>query len=467
MSLKIETFYETRKQLFDICGNLINKEKYQFINILSEYLKDIVSSIDSEIQKTTRNSMINWKEKKNPKLLSKIINNDDNINLINQSMNKITETNYMSIVNKITESLTEDNFRQMPEYSKYLFEIVIKKCLFDENLIKDYLYFIDGFKNDIEKNIYNYMEKYIHSTFLLFGTNLCLKDYIYIGYINNITNYYNIGKIFANLYLIQKDKDVKHYYFTENLFYTKLKSCLTIINDYLDWNPNDLDSLNSRIYLIFGIIETLQSDIFNIINNEDKNLLNGLLKQIYSADIISNKIKFKVLDIQDMISKYENLNVKKYVKPEVKPEMKPEVKPEVKSEVKSEVKPEVKSEIEIEVKHNNYINYATKLKINKNNIDDKNNNKDDKNNNKDDKNNNKDDNKDNKDYKNNNKDDNNIENENENKKYKNKKYYNKNKKDLNKNNKNKNNNINENSNNQNIDNDGFIKIERKNKINKL
>ena len=26
MSLKIETFYDTRKKLFDICGNVINKE---------------------------------------------------------------------------------------------------------------------------------------------------------------------------------------------------------------------------------------------------------------------------------------------------------------------------------------------------------------------------------------------------------------------------------------------------------
>ena len=73
------------------------------------------------------NSMINWREKKNPKLLSKIINNDDNINLINRSMNKITETNYMTIVKEITESLTEDNFRQLPEYSKYLFESSYKK----------------------------------------------------------------------------------------------------------------------------------------------------------------------------------------------------------------------------------------------------------------------------------------------------------------------------------------------------
>ena len=161
MSLKIETFYDTRKKLFDICGNVINKDSYQFINILSTYLKDIVTAIDSEIQHSTRQSIINWREKKNPKLLSKIINNDDNINLINRSMNKITESNYMSIVKEITESLTQDNFRQLPEYTNYIFESVIKKCLNDENLIKDYLYFLNGFDTDIGRNLYKLIDNYI------------------------------------------------------------------------------------------------------------------------------------------------------------------------------------------------------------------------------------------------------------------------------------------------------------------
>jgi len=167
MSLKIETFYNTRKKLFDICGNVISKDTYKFINILSLYLKDIVSSIDSEIQHSTRQSIINWREKKNPKLLSKIINNDDNINLINRSMNKITESNYMSIVKEITESLTKDNFRQLPEYTNYLFETVIKKCLNDNNLIKDYLYFLNGFENDIGKHLYKLIVNYSLGTFIL------------------------------------------------------------------------------------------------------------------------------------------------------------------------------------------------------------------------------------------------------------------------------------------------------------
>ena len=66
-STTIENFYDNRKNLFDICGNFINKDKYPFIDILSTYLVDIVKSIDIEINKSTRNSMINWREKKNPR----------------------------------------------------------------------------------------------------------------------------------------------------------------------------------------------------------------------------------------------------------------------------------------------------------------------------------------------------------------------------------------------------------------
>ena len=323
MSLKIETFYDTRKKLFDICGNVINKDSYQFINILSTYLKDIVNAIDSEIQHSTRQSIINWREKKNPKLLSKVINNDDNINLINRSMNKITESNYMSIVKEITESLTQDNFRQLPEYTNYIFESVIKKCLNDENLIKDYLYFLNGFGNDIGKYLYKLIDNYISSTFILFDKNITLSDYNYVSYIKDITQYYNIGTIIGNLYLIQKnDKLNKNIYFSEELFCKKIKSCLNMLYNMIDWMPTNMDDLNSRIYILFGILETLNVSIFNILSNEDKTLLNDILKQIYNINSISNKIKFKILDIQDIIKKYEKkLEVEKVVQvvPSVQP----------------------------------------------------------------------------------------------------------------------------------------------------
>ena len=52
---------------------------------------------------------------------------------------------YLKIVKEITTSIMEDTFRQLQEYSHYIFDIVIKKCLIDEHLISEYLYFVNIF----------------------------------------------------------------------------------------------------------------------------------------------------------------------------------------------------------------------------------------------------------------------------------------------------------------------------------
>ena len=177
-SLSIDNFYENQKQIFDICGNIINKGKYPFIDILSNYLNDIVISIDVEIKNSARNSMINWREKKNPKLLSRFINNDDNINLINRSMNKITGTNYMTIVNEISESILLDNARRLPDYCKYIFDIVIKKCLNEESFTKDYIQFLFGFSGNIAKYISQYISQFLMEACKVFETNENIKDIV-------------------------------------------------------------------------------------------------------------------------------------------------------------------------------------------------------------------------------------------------------------------------------------------------
>ena len=360
MSLSIVTFYETRKNLFDICGNITNKDKYQFINILSDYLKDIVLSIDNEIQKSTRNSMINWKEKKNPKLLSKIINNDDNINLINKSMNKITHSNYLKIVKEITTSIMEDTFRQIQEYSHYIFDNVIKKCLLDEHLISEYLYFVNSFENEIGNYIYENLDNYINLTFGLFDKKLSLKDYTYNFYIKDILNYYNIGKIFGYIYLLQEnEKIINKHFFTKKLLYNKIKSCLNIINDYLDWEPNNIDELNSRIYLVFGIINIVNDKLFNLFNENDMFLLNDILNQIYNNNTISNKIKFKVLDIQDMISKFEKNNKKEIIEKTIEKPIEKTIEKPIEKLIEKPIEKPIET-----IKKNKPINYAKTL-INK------------------------------------------------------------------------------------------------------
>jgi len=311
----IDKFYDNRKNLYDICGNVINKEKYAFINILSTYLIDIVNSIDIEINKSTRNSMINWREKKNPKLLSKFINSDDNINIINRSMNKITSSNYMTIALEISDTLMQDNFRKLPEYSKFLFDTIIKKCLNDEKFATDYLHFLVAFDGNIGKNINNYVNEFITEAFDLLKNNngfKCNDDSSYFSYIKDVNQYINIGIILANLYLIKNESkesntnsNINMYLiFSESVFYEKLICCLNHINNYIEWLPSNINELIGRINLLFGILEIVGLKLLNIITENDRNLLNDILMLIYNVNTIPNKIKFKVLDIQDMIKSF-------------------------------------------------------------------------------------------------------------------------------------------------------------------
>jgi len=59
--------------------------------------------------------------------------------------------------------------------------------------------------------------------------------------------------------------------------------------------------------LVFGIIEIIGNKLLEILTAEDRNFLNDILTLIYNVNSIPNKIKFKVLDIQDVIKSFNKL----------------------------------------------------------------------------------------------------------------------------------------------------------------
>jgi hypothetical protein len=296
----IDLFYDSRKNIFDICGNVVNKEKFPFINVLSTYLTDIVDSIDIEIKKSAKNSIINWREKKNPKLLSKMINSDENINIINRSMNKITAGNYHVIMSEITDTLMQDNIRKIPDYSKYIFDTVVKKCITDEQFTADYLNFLTAFDGSIKTHITQHLGQFCTAVLSLLEKSNPLKDFIFATYLKEVFHYSNIGIIFGNLYLIQMKTSVD-YVIKKNEFNDNLKSCMNNIINFLDWMPADMDELYARIYLLLGVMQVVGDFYIPLMSSDMRELLNDVLKQIYSASNMTNKIKMKVLDIQDLI----------------------------------------------------------------------------------------------------------------------------------------------------------------------
>jgi hypothetical protein len=298
-NISVDMFYEKQKELYDICGNVINKENYPFVDILSKYLTDIVGLIDIEIKNSARNSMINWREKKNPKLLSRLINNDENVNLINMSMNKITSSNFMNIVNEISEALLNDNYRKLPDYCTFLFDVVIKKCMIDEAFSKDYIRFLFGFKDNIAKHLNENIKKFTEEAVNFLTTNQPLKEYSYFHYVKDITLWRNVGVIFANIY--------KSFSLSLNVsigqinIINNLESQFNILFSILDWLPANMDELNSRLFMVFAIMESLTDEIWSKFSDKSRDLFKEILTLVYNCANIPNKIKFKVLDLQDVI----------------------------------------------------------------------------------------------------------------------------------------------------------------------
>ena len=262
----IDQFYDNRKKLFDLSGNCINQDNYPFVGVLGNYLNDIVNSIDIEIKNSTRRSIINWREKKNPKLLSRLINNDDNVNLINRSMNKITASNYMTIVNEITTCLEQET-RKLPEYCKFLFDSIIKKCIADEIFIKDYITFLLGFSGNIASNMNIFINQFISEVTNLLTTNIDIKEYSYFHFIKDTMNFKNIGCIFSQLAICYMDGPSQSNY-KLNISLANVQDSLysnfLTLNNCLDWLPINIDELNTRFYITIGIMESIMNDLWNL-----------------------------------------------------------------------------------------------------------------------------------------------------------------------------------------------------------
>jgi hypothetical protein len=301
-------FYEKQKELYDICGNVINKDKYPFVDILSKYLIDIVGLIDIEIKNSARNSMINWREKKNPKLLSRLINSDENVNLINLSMNKITASNFMNIVNEISDALLNDNYRKLPDYCSFLFDVVIKKCMIDEAFAKDYIHFLFGFKDNIAMYLNENITKFINESMSFLTTNKALKDYDYFHYVRDVASWRNIGVIFSNIFKFISSSTLGNKGLPKVDIVNNLETQFEILFNILDWLPANMDELNSRLFMVFAILENVMDDIWHALNPKSQGLFKEILTLVYNCANIPNKIKFKVLDLQDMIKNKKVFN---------------------------------------------------------------------------------------------------------------------------------------------------------------
>lgn len=294
-TMSINQFYGVKKDLFDIAGNVINHDKYPFINVLSGYLTDIVASIDMEIKNTSRNVSINWKEKKNPKLLSRFINNDENINNINRSVNKVTGKNYMEIVTEISSSLIEDGTNKFSDYSKYIFDCVIKKCMSEEAFTGDYIKFLRGFTGDIGRYINILLKAFMINIMNIMDNSDGIKNNTHFEMVRDVVQYRNIGIFIGNL--------ACEGFLSGNEMVQTFMSNIDTMSNLFDWQPVNIDDVAVRMYLAIGILESCWNIVEKYFSVTNINAISECFNIVYVLNGVNNKIKFKILDMLDLIKK--------------------------------------------------------------------------------------------------------------------------------------------------------------------
>ena len=166
------------------------------------------------------------------------------------SMNKVTSSNFMNIANEISEALINDNYRKLPDYCSFLFDVVIKKCMIDEAFSKDYIRFLFGFKDNIANHLSENVKKFIEESVSFLTSNQPLKEYSYFHYVKDITLWRNVGVIIANMYKSLTDTaSVVQINIVNNL-----EAQFDILFNILDWAPSNMDDLNGRLFMVFAII---------------------------------------------------------------------------------------------------------------------------------------------------------------------------------------------------------------------
>jgi hypothetical protein len=115
-------------------------------SILDVYLKDILKDIKREIdtisewQTKTASAVL---KKKNPRLLSKYINSDNNINIIRAEINKLAPSNFALIHETIINILnTTDSAENVQLYIGTIFSVLAAKMYSEETNIALYIHFI-------------------------------------------------------------------------------------------------------------------------------------------------------------------------------------------------------------------------------------------------------------------------------------------------------------------------------------
>jgi hypothetical protein len=331
-SVPISTFYDVKSALFNDANILksVDELPEQVVNIssmINTYLSAIIPDIENEIKNIVKFNAVNWRERKNPKLLEKFVNTDANIAIFNREINKISAVNYSQMMHNINNIIMDDeNLDKMDEYIKYIFHHIFQKCLNEELFSVDYIKFIVAFtepvavklKSIIYENIINIL-KLIEIPHI----SDSVLDAVYNGNYATATNISPRIKTYGMIlghYFNNMDSIKKIGIFTDEIVVSSINNFIRNIKSGKHY-ANSGCRLNAVLLLLGFCDSGLEKYVNLIMSDTDTNIyttlservsivkeLNDALVNIGKTMEIPSKIRFKALDINDNIFKLTVLN---------------------------------------------------------------------------------------------------------------------------------------------------------------
>jgi hypothetical protein len=291
--IPLSVFEQVKLKLYSRDAAYI-EEYSKLETVLDRYLHDIIADISREIDNISdfqRNSVV--VAKKNPRLLSKYINKDGNINLIKCEINKLAQTNFSIILETVVNIINTVDAEKVETYIDLIFTLLTNKCYLEENNIANYIKFIFEI-GKLEKyhGIITMFESYIESIF-----NICSGEINWqpgikteAGTNSKPEHFSAIGRIMAEL--------LKMKMFSEKILQS-------IYNNMVLINVN-MDLLQeSRILVIIGFSQVAEIDKYIPLVNYQ-----GIGVEMHK--IIKSKLpykfKYRLMDWYDVIKKKVNLD---------------------------------------------------------------------------------------------------------------------------------------------------------------
>lgn len=279
------------------------KDELPIIEDLSYYLSDIISSIEEEISSSiTKHFGENeaWRTRKNPNFMLKFSAKDKIFLDINQNLNKITNLNWKTIVDVLSElinrhiSETEDKPEAEATLVESLVSNILEKSIAQDIFAEYYIKCLYGLNISatVKSSIVAKVIGLIKQFFQLMETDECDNDLSKLAGLN-LGQYKNIGNFFGCLY---NEGIVIH-----SELVRALPKFIRKIADGMEWEPINKTVVEAKINLFVGFMLPTLKIIWDVVDKDTQQDLECQLKILTNHGNLPQRLKYHLMNVSDKI----------------------------------------------------------------------------------------------------------------------------------------------------------------------